>query len=99
MRSHLSIVDLRAWAIGVLLRKLSSVPMTLRLFSIFHSFRFGVSSFILVSLNHLDVSFVQDDNYGSICIFLHADIQLDQLHFLKMLSFSIVWFWLLYQKS
>ena len=40
--------------------------------------------FILRSLIHLDLSFVQGDKYGSVCILLHADIQL------KMLYFSIV---------
>ena len=42
---------------------------------------------MLRSLIHLDLSFVQGDKYGSICILLHADIQLDQHHLLKMLSF------------
>jgi hypothetical protein len=40
-------------------------------------------------LIYLDLSFVQGNRYGSICIFLHTDIymQLDQHHLLKMLSF------------
>jgi hypothetical protein len=42
MRSHLSILDLRAQAIGVLSRKFSPVPMCSRLFPTF---------FLLVSLN------------------------------------------------
>ena len=48
---------------------------------------------------HLDLSFVQGDKNRSICILLPADLQLDQHHLLKMLSFSTVWFWLLYQRS
>ena len=32
MRSHLSTVDLRAWATGVLFRKFPTVPMSMRLF-------------------------------------------------------------------
>ena len=51
------------------------------------SSRFSVSSFMLKSLIHLDLSFVQGDKYGSICTFLHADIQLDKDHLLKILSF------------
>jgi uncharacterized membrane protein YwaF len=45
----------------------------------------------LRSLIHLDMdmSFVQGDKYGSICILLHADMQLDQHHLLKMLSFFL----------
>ena len=35
MRSHLSVVDLRAWAIGVLSREFSPVPMYPRLFPTF----------------------------------------------------------------
>jgi hypothetical protein len=51
------------------------------------------------SLIHLDFSLMQGDRYGSICILLLAYIQLDQQHLVKMLSFSIVYFWILYQKS
>jgi hypothetical protein len=59
-----------------------------------------VSSFTLRSLIHLDLSYVQGDKYGSVCIILHADIQLDQQHLLKMLSlFFVVWFWIFCQKS
>ena len=32
-------------------------------------------------LIHLDLSFVQGNRYGSICIFLHVAIQLDQHQF------------------
>jgi hypothetical protein len=70
MRSHLSIVDLIAWATGILFRKLSLVPMCSRLFSTFSSIRFSVSVFMLRSLIHLDLSFVQGDKYGSICTVL-----------------------------
>jgi hypothetical protein len=37
------------------------------------------------------VSFVQGDSYGSICILLHADCQLNQHYLLKMLSFPTGW--------
>jgi len=36
---------------------------------------------------YLDLSFVQCDKNGLICILLHADLQLNQHHLLKMLSF------------
>jgi hypothetical protein len=39
------------------------------------------------SLIRLDLSFVQGDKNVSICILLHANCQLSQHHFLKMLSF------------
>jgi hypothetical protein len=39
------------------------------------------------SLIHLDLSFVQGDKNGSICILLHVDCQLNQHLLLKMLSF------------
>ena len=39
------------------------------------------------SLINWDLSFVQHDKYGSICICLHADCQLDLHHLLKVLSF------------
>ena len=60
---------------------------TARLFPSFSSIRFSISGFMLKSLIHMDLSFVQDEKYGSMCILLHADIQLDQHHLLKMLSF------------
>jgi hypothetical protein len=44
---------------------------------------------MLMSLIHLELTFVQGDKYGCICIFLDADNQLDRHHLLKMLSFSI----------
>jgi hypothetical protein len=87
MRSHLSIVDLRAWAIGVLFGKISPVLMCSRLFLTFFSIRFSISGFMWRSLIHLDLSFVQGDKNGSICILLHADCELDQHHLLKMMSF------------
>lgn len=47
----------------------------------------------------MDQGFVQGDKYGSVCILLHADIQNDQGHLLKVLSFINMYFWLLYQNS
>jgi hypothetical protein len=82
MRSHLLIVDLSAWAVDVLFRKLFPVKNI----SHFLFYQISVSDFMFTSLIQLDLSFVQGDRYGIICIPLHAEIQLDQLHFLKMLS-------------
>ena len=53
---------------------------------------------MLRSLIHLDLSFVQGDKYKSNCVFLHADCQLDQRHFLKSLSF-FHYFWQLCSRS
>jgi hypothetical protein len=69
MRAHLLILDPSSWAIGVLFRKLSPVPMSSRLFANFSSIRFSVSGFTLRSLIHLDLSFMRDDKYG---IYLHS---------------------------
>jgi hypothetical protein len=87
MKYHLSILDLRTCAIGTLFRKFLPMPMGSRLFPTFSSIIFSVSGLMLRSLTHLDLRFVQGDNYGSIFIILHTDSQLDQHHLLKMLSF------------
>jgi hypothetical protein len=52
--------------------------MSSKLFPNFSSIRLSVSGFMLRTLIHLDLSFVQGDKYGSIFIFLHTDSQLDQ---------------------
>ncbi|EDL26336.1 mCG146360 [Mus musculus] len=48
---------------------------------------FSISGFMWMPLIHLDLSLVQGDKSGSICILLHADRQLNQHHLLKMRSF------------
>ena len=65
--------------------------------SMFPFIRFSLSGFIWRFLIHMDLSFIQGDKNGSNCILLHADCQLDQHHFLKMLSFFHCMFWLLCQ--
>ena len=65
----------------------SCQPMNLRFFHTFSYIRFSISGFRWRSLIHLDLSFVQGDKNGSICILLHADCELNQNHLLKMLSF------------
>ena len=88
-RPHLFIVALIVSATGVLPRKWSPVPMSCRLLSTFSSIRFNVVRLMLMSLIHLDLSFVHGDGYGSIFILLQVDIQLFQHYLLKMLSFFL----------
>jgi len=92
-RNHLSILDLRIWTNGVVFRKSLPVTMSLRLFPTFFSIRFSLSGFVLRSLIHLDLSFVQGDKYGSTCIFLRIDCQLptafiDDAFFSPLYSFG-----------
>jgi len=53
------------------------------------SISLGVSGFMWKALIHLDLSFVQGNKKGSICILLHADHQLNQYHLLEILSFFL----------
>ena len=59
MRSHLSILDLRSSATGVLFRKFYHMPMSLMFFPTFSSIIFSVLGFMLRSLIHLGLSFLQ----------------------------------------
>jgi hypothetical protein len=70
----LSILDLTAQAIAVLFRSLSPVPTSSRLFPTFSSINFSASGLLWRSLIHLDLSFVQGDKNGSICIVLHDNL-------------------------
>jgi hypothetical protein len=99
MKPHLLIFNLSACAIGVLFRMFCHGPMYSTLFPSYSSIRFTVSGFMLRAVIHFGSHFVQGNGYLSVYILLYADIQLDQHHLLKMLSFFIVSFWLLYQKS
>jgi hypothetical protein len=83
----LSILDLTAQATATLFRNFSHVPISSRLSPTFSSISFSVYGFLWRSLIHLDLSFVQGDKNGSICIVLHDNRQLYQHHLLKMLSF------------
>ncbi|KAL6031539.1 hypothetical protein STEG23_003172, partial [Scotinomys teguina] len=51
------------------------------------------------SLTQLDLSFVQDDKYGSICILPHADIHFDRGLLLRMFSLFPCVFLVSYNKS
>ena len=87
MWSYLLIIDLSVCATGVLFRKLFPVLIHAKLFLTFSFARVHYNWIYVESLIHLNLSFVQGDRYGSICILLHADIQLGQHHLLKILSF------------
>jgi hypothetical protein len=91
LKSDFLILDVTAQAIAVLFRNLSPVLISSRLFPIFSSISFSVSGFMWRFLILLDVSFVQRDKNGSICIVLHDSHQFSQHHLLKML-FSTGWF-------
>ena len=92
----LSIFELCACANNFLCGKSFLVPMRSSLFPIFSFNKVRVSSLMLRSLIHLELSFVQGDKYGSISILLHAYIRYDQHHLLKTL-FSSMYYWLLYR--
>jgi len=49
--------------------------------------RFSLSGIMLKILAYLDLSFVQGDKYGYICIILCVNILIDQHHRSRMLSF------------
>ena len=55
MRSYLSIIDLRSWATGVVFRKISPVPMYLRLFPTFSFISFSVYGFMWKSWNYYEI--------------------------------------------
>lgn len=79
MKSHLSIIGLRSWAKGVLVRKPISMSV-----SAYDSFSFNVSGFTFRSLIYLET--LCSDRYRSNFIFLHMDIQFPQHNLLKILS-------------
>ena len=89
MRSHLSIIDVIAQAIGILFRNLSPVPISLRIFSTFSSRSFSGSGFMWSSLIHLDLSYVQGDKNGSICILLNDYLPIVPAPFLENAFFPM----------
>jgi hypothetical protein len=59
------------------------------MYSIFPTFSFimfGVPGFMLRLFDLFGLGFVQGDRYETIFILLHANIQLNQHHFLKIMS-------------
>jgi hypothetical protein len=63
IRSHLLFI-LVPELMAVLFRMLSPVPMYSRLSTTFSYIKFRLSGFVLRSLSHLDLSFVQGNRYG-----------------------------------
>jgi hypothetical protein len=68
MRFLFLILDVSFRAMVVLFRKLFRIPTRSRLFPTFCSIRLSVYRFIMRSLIHLDLSDMQGDKYGCICI-------------------------------
>jgi hypothetical protein len=60
---------------------------------------FSVSDFMCSSLIHIDLSFVHGNKNGSIHILLHANCQLSQHNFLKMLPLFFSFSFYILQKS
>jgi hypothetical protein len=90
MSSHFSILDLTAQAVAVLFRKISPVPVYLRVFPTFSSINFSVSGFMWRSLIYLHLSFVQGDKNGSIRILLHGKLPVVPAPFFEN-AFSTGW--------
>jgi hypothetical protein len=68
-KTHSSVVDLSVWDIRLLVKKLSLVPMQLRLFLLFSSTSFSSSKFMFRSLISLNMCIAHGKKHGSICIF------------------------------
>jgi hypothetical protein len=85
MRSHVLIVDLSARIVGGLSVQ-KAVTCAAGSKTNPH-FLFHQVQCVCFYVEVLDLSFVQGDKYGSICIHLHSNIQFDQHHLLKILSF------------
>jgi hypothetical protein len=90
--SHLSIVDLRARATGVLVRKISPVPTHSMLFPTFSSIRFSVSAFMLRPVNPLELSFMLGDKYGSTFHSSTWRYPVRPVPHIEDALFSMVWF-------
>lgn len=65
--------------------------MCCQLFPIFFTIRFSIPGFMLRSLIHLELIFVQGLKYVFICILLHEDLNLNENNLLKILSFFTVY--------
>ena len=65
----------------------SPLSMCSKVFPTLSSIRSSLYWFMYLDFMHLDLSFVQGDKNGSICILLHVEHHLTQHHLLKMLSF------------
>ena len=97
MRSHFSILDLRACAIQFLFRRFPPVPMSSKLFPTFFSVGISVSGFRLKSLIHLDLSFVQGDK--GLFSFFYILTASYTITFVEDACFFPLHIWLLCQRS
>lgn len=79
MSFHLLTVGLNVCAVGVLLRKTEFKPV---FFLLFHQTQ--DTGLVLRSLNHSELSSVQGDEHGSVCVRLHAALSSDQHRLLKV---------------
>jgi hypothetical protein len=75
------------------------MPICSRLLPTFSSIRFSVSSFMLRCLNHLDLILHRVINMYLFLFFYMQTFSLTSIICWRCFLFSIVYFWLLYQKS
>jgi hypothetical protein len=62
---HLSILSLSWWAIGILLRNSSAIPITSRVFHVLSYINFRDPGLILTFLFHFELILVKSDRHGS----------------------------------
>jgi hypothetical protein len=98
MKSHLSILSLSCWVVGVLLRKTLLVCIVFMVVPVLSCTNCKVSGLILRSLIHFELILVQGDKHGSSFSFLQAGRHFSPQHLLKRLSFLHHAFWCFWQK-
>jgi hypothetical protein len=98
MWSHLSILSLSCFAVGVLLRNFLPLSIASRVLPALSYTNFKVLSHIFRSLINFELIPVQGDRHGSSFSFLQADNHFSQQHSLKRLSILHCSFWHLCQK-
>jgi hypothetical protein len=99
MQSHLSILSLNHWAIGVLFIKLLPIAICSSVLPILSCSTFKASNIILISLIHFELMLVQCEKLKSSFNLLYVNIQFSQHYVLKMLSFLQCMFWVPLSKS
>jgi hypothetical protein len=99
MQSHLSLLSFSCWAIWIQFRKSFPMPINSNVFPTLSCTSFKVTGLLLRCLIHFELIFVQCEKHRSSVSFLHSYIQFSQKHFLKRLSFLIIYFGCLCQKS
>jgi hypothetical protein len=84
LMSHLSTVDLRVWTTSILFKKRFSVTRNSRISPAFCSISVLCGGFDLLGLEFYAIWWIWIDLH-----FLHADIKLNQHHFLKILCYPL----------